>query len=335
MVRIIVDNIVVTSRIRIARNIINMPFVNTDEVSANEVVSAVGNTLMNMGNYKVYKMDSISDVDGKVMLEKNLVTKELLANKSSGAVVLRSDEVVSVLVNEEDHVREQVILPGLALDKAYKLIDEVDDELSDKLEFAYDESLGYLTSSVSNIGTGLKASVILFLPALSLSSQIDKVINSVKSKGLVVDSVGISGSSSVGYLYQLSNNVSIGNSEREIISMVTSAVNRIVELEIEARQQMLETNLDFVMDLSWRAYGILSNCYSIDYIEFMKLAGEVKLGISLGVILLTDNKFIDKLIDYCSSSAIIKQSRKSLSEDEICKFRAEQLRKSLKNFRIK
>lgn len=335
MARLLVDNIAVTSRIRLARNIVNMPFVNTDEESSNELISAVANTLMNMGNFKVYKMDSVSDIDSKVMLEKNLITKELQTNKSSGAVVIRADEFVSVMINEEDHIREQVLIPGLALEKAYTLINEIDDELSDKLEFAYDESLGYLTSNVSNVGTGLKASVVLFLPALTLSSQIEKVINSVKSKGLIVNGFGGVGSSSVGYLYQLSNNVSIGNSEREIISMVSSAVNRIIELEIEARQQMLENNLDFVMDLSWRSYGVLSNCYSIDYMEFMKLAGEVKLGISLGVIVLTDNKFIDKLVDYCSSGAIIKQARKNLTEEEICKFRAEQLRKSLKNFRIK
>ncbi|MGN1259269.1 MAG: ATP--guanido phosphotransferase [Christensenellales bacterium] len=330
------QNVVITSRIRVARNVKGISFaLNKDLAKREDLISKVAVALMPLGKYKVYKISALSEVDSKVMFGKHLISKDLINNKQSGAVIIRNDEKVSVMVNEEDHIREQCILPGMQLDKAFSLINEIDDELSSKLDFAYSDKYGYLTSCVTNVGTGLRASVMLFLPALTLQSEIDGIINAVKSKGLTVRGVTGEGSASLGYMYQVSNAISIGISEREIISMVNSAVTRICELEQVARKKILETNPEYVTDLSWRAYGILTNCYTIDYEEFMKLAGEVKLGIALGLIVLTDNSFIDKLIDYCSDSAIIKLCGKNLSDEEIGQFRAGYLYKNLKNFRIK
>lgn len=330
------ENVVITSRIRVARNVKNILFdPKKDLAKREELINRVAGALMPLGKFKVYKISNLSEVDSKVMFGKHLISKELLSNKQTGAVIIKNDEKVSVMVNEEDHIREQCILPGLQLDKAFSIINEVDDELSNALNFAYNEKYGYLTSCVSNVGTGLRASVMLFLPALTLQSEIDGIISAVKAKGLTVRGVTGEGSSSLGYMYQISNAISIGISEREIISMVISAVTRICELEKIARKKILDTNPEYVTDLSWRAYGILTNCFTIDYEEFMKLAGEVKLGIALGLIVLTDNTFIDKLVDYCSDSAIIKMCGKNLNEDEIGKFRAAYLYKNLKNFRIK
>lgn len=331
-----VSSVVVTSRIRVARNVAGQSFVqNSDEKFSDELVSRVADSLMSLGKYKVYRMNNISEVDSLVMANKHIISKDLIKNRSTGATIVRDDEAVSVMVNEEDHIREQCILKGMNLEKAFSIISEVDDELSTKIKFAYDERFGYLTSCVTNVGTGMRASVMLFLPALTLKSEIDGIISAVKQRGLTVRGVLGEGSFPLGYMYQVSNATTIGKSEREIISNVISAVNKIVELELVTRKKMLEDELSNVTDIVWRAWGVLTNCYTIDWVEFMKLAGEVKLGIALGLIVLSENVVMDRVIDYCSDSAIIKLSKRNLTDEEIGIRRAEYLFKTLKKLRIK
>ena len=331
-----ISSVVVTSRIRTARNVSGQLFVqNADEQFSNDLVSRVADSLMALGKYKVYRMNNISEIDSSVMANKHIISKELLKNRATGAAIVREDEAVSVMVNEEDHIREQCILKGLNLDKALSIINEIDDELSSKIKFAYDERFGYLTSCVTNVGTGMRASVMLFLPALTIKSEIESIITAVKQRGLTVRGVLGEGTFPLGYLYQVSNATTIGKSEREIISTVNSAVNKIIEMELNARKKMLVEDLANVTDIAWRAWGVLTNCYTIDWVEFMKLAGEVKLGVALGVIVLSDNNVMDKIIDYCSDSAIKKIAQKNLTEEEIGTRRAEYLFKTLKKLRIK
>lgn len=331
-----ISSVVVTSRVRSARNVAGQSFIqNSDERFCDELVSRVADSLMSLGKYKVYRMNNISETDSAVMANKHLISKELLKNRATGAAIVREDEAVSIMVNEEDHIREQCILKGLNLEKAYSLISEVDDELSSNIKFAFDDRFGYLTSCVTNIGTGMRASVMLFLPALTLNSEIDSIISAVRQRGLTVRGVLGEGSFPLGYLYQVSNATTIGKSEREIISTVTSAVNKIVEMELVARKKMIEEDLANTTDIVWRAWGVLTNCYTIDWIEFMKLAGEVKLGISLGLIVLSENGVMDRIIDYCSDSAIIKLAKRNLTEEEIGQRRAEYLFKTMKKIRIR
>ena len=331
-----ISSVVVTSRVRTARNVAGQSFVqNSDEKFADELISRVADSLMSLGKYKVYRMNNISETDSLVMANKHIISKELLKNRLTGASVVREDEAVSVMVNEEDHIREQCILKGLNLEKAYSIISEIDDELSSKIKFAYDERFGYLTSCVTNVGTGMRASVMLFLPALTIKSEIDSIISAVKQRGLTVRGVLGEGSFPLGYMYQVSNATTIGKSEREIISSVTSAVNKIVEMELTARKKLLNEDLPNVTDIVWRAWGILTNCYTIDWVEFMKLAGEVKLGISLGLIVLSENGVMDRVIDYCSDSAIKKFAKGNLTDEQIGIKRAEYLFKTLKKLRIK
>ena len=331
-----ISSVVTSSRVRTARNVSGQSFVqNSDERFSDELVSRVADSLMSLGKYKVYRMNNISEIDASVMANKHIISKELLKNRATGATIVSEDETVSVMVNEEDHIREQCILKGLNLEKAFSMINEIDDELSSKIKFAYDDRFGYLTSCITNVGTGMRASVMLFLPALTIKSEIDSIITAVKQRGLTVRGVLGEGSFPLGYLYQVSNATTIGKSEREIISTVTSAVNKIVEMELSARKKMLTEELASVTDIVWRAWGVLTNCYSIDWVEFMKLAGEVKLGISLGLIVLSENGVMDRIIDYCSDSAIKKIAKRNLTEEEIGTRRAEYLFKTLKKLRIK
>lgn len=328
-------SVVVTSRIRLARNIENMSFVpNSDIKKCKNLIGKVNECVGLLGRFKVYEMASLSEQDAAVMFGKHLISKELLKNKQSGAVLVNDDETISIMVNEEDHIRAQCIYKGLRLEDAYLRINEIDDEIDSKLKIAYDRKLGYLTSCVTNVGTGLRASVMLFLPALTLAGEIENVVTAVKQKGLTVRGELGEGSFPLGYLYQVSNGISIGLSERETISLVNSATEKIVELEIEARKKLLKENPDFVVDLSWRAYGVLANCYTIDYVEFMKLAGELKLGMSLGLVSLNDPDLVDKLIIICSDSGIIKLSGKMKTNEEIARLRADYLRKALKRAKI-
>lgn len=329
------DMVVVSSRVRLARNVENMSFVpNADTKKCVNLIAKVNESLSMLGKYKVYQMNALSEQDSEVMFGKHLISKDLLKNKESGAAIVNEDETISVMVNEEDHIRAQCILKGFNLERAYSLINEIDDELDAKLPIAYDENVGYLTSCLTNLGTGLRASVMVFLPALTLEGEIDNVVYAVKKKGLTVRGELGEGSSPLGYLYQVSNGVSIGLSERETISLVNSAVQKIIELELEARQKLLKENPDFVVDLCWRAFGILSNCYTIDFMEFMKLAGELKLGVGLGLITLADPEIVDKLIIICSDSGIIKLSGKMLSPEQISRLRADYLRKALKRAKV-
>lgn len=340
-VRIMFDNtlesVVISSRIRVARNIAGRNFTqNFDPEFSLNLVNKVADTVMPLGKYKVYRMSAISDFDSELMCAKHLISRELIKNKETGASIIREDEAVSIMVNEEDHIREQCILKGLNLDGAFRLISEIDDELDANLDFAYDEKFGYLTSCLTNTGTGLRASVMLFLPALTINSKIDSIIKAVKEKGLTVRGVLGEGSFPLGYMYQVSNAVTIGVSEREIIANVKTAVLKIVEMELTERKKMIDKfQYCATTDIVWRAWGILTNCYTIDYAEFMKLVGEVKLGISLGIIVLNDNKVVDRLIEYGSDLALMKIKGKMMTIEETAKFRAENLYKQLKNNRIK
>lgn len=330
-----VNSVVVTSRIRLARNIEGMSFVpNADSKRCLNLIGKVNECVSMLGRFKVYEMASLGEQDSAVMFGKHLISKELLKNKTSGAVLVNDDETISIMVNEEDHIRAQCILKGLKLEEAYSRINEIDDEIDSKLKIAYDKNLGYLTSCVTNVGTGLRASVMMFLPALTLSGEVENVVHAVKQKGLTVRGELGEGSFPLGYLYQVSNGRSIGLSEREIISLVNSATEKIIELELEARKKLLKENPDFVIDMSWRAFGVLSNCYTIDFVEFMKLAGELKLGVSLGLITLSDPELVDKLVIICSDSGIIKLSGKMKTSEEISRLRADYLRKALKRAKI-
>ena len=331
------ESVVISSRIRVARNIAGHNFTqNYDEDFSSKLINKVADLIMPLGRYKVYRMMTLSDFDSELMCAKHLISKELVKNKSTGAVIIREDESVSVMVNEEDHIREQCILKGFNLDKAFSLVSEIDDELSEHLNFASDEKFGYLTSCLTNVGTGLRASVMLCLPALTINSKIDGIIKAVKEKGLTVRGVLGEGSFPLGYMYQVSNATTIGISEREIINNVKTAVMKIVDLELVERKKMIDKfQYASTTDIVWRAWGILTNCYTIDYTEFMKLAGEVRLGIFLGIIVLDDNSVMDKLIEYGSDLAIMKIKGKSMTIEETNKYRAEYLYKTLSKNRIK
>lgn len=331
------SNIILSSRIRLARCLSNHLF--PEKMNANsgyKVIAEVSKVVLPLGEYKLFTMEQLPALDAEVMQEKHLISTKLLNNKESGGVILSDDESVSIMINEEDHIRAQCFLNGLSLDKAYKILSSIDDKLIEKLDVAYDETFGFLNSCITNIGTGMRASVMMFLPALTISSKIQDVISMLKNQGLTVRGVFGEGSEALSYIYQISNARSLGVHEKEIIQKVTECAIKVSNLELAERDFLLrECNIE-LKDRSFRAYGILTNAYILSAEEFMKYIGDVKMGISLGFMKFSDNSLIDKMLFDALPSCLTKiAGQEALSEIEEKTTRAKFVAKTLQNLRIK
>ena len=267
-------------------------------------------------------------------MEDHLISSELINNSDISGVAISLDNTVSIMVNEEDHIREQCFLDGLSLKRAYDIISDIDQELSQSLNFAYDEKLGFLTACPSNVGTGLRASVMMFLPGIALTNNVQEMVNAVSSFGLCVRGAYGEGSSASGYLFQISNQFSLGKTEEEIVQLVESTALKICDLEIRARKLLLDNNQDALTDEVLRAYGTVSNCFKISTAEAIDLLSKVKLGADIDLIQLKDDKVVSELIKNVSPIKINKLSNKALSELDRDKFRAEYIGRVMKNNRI-
>lgn len=268
------SNIILSSRIRLARNLESMPFrgVNISPIEAKAM-----EVLRSADSYTLYPMKALGPLEQTRLVERHLISKELI--DSGGSAIIRSDNKVSVLIGEEDHIREQCILPGLQLKNAYSTLKEVDKMLSNNLKFAFSPTYGYLTSCLTNVGTGMRASVMMFLPALTLTDSINRCIGGVTRLNMAVRGVYGEGSKAEGYVYQISNQKTLGITENDIIASVENVASHVVESELKAREALMQADPIGLKDRILRAFGILSNCYSISKSEFMELIAFVKLGI--------------------------------------------------------
>jgi len=217
-------------------------------------------------------------------------------HKKYGAALIDEEEKFSIMINEEDHLREQYLLRGFRLNRAYEKISAMDAMLSKSIRFAYDKQLGYLTSCPTNLGTGLRASVMLFLPGLTRLNKMNNLIHHISRLGLTVRGVYGEGSVAEGYMYQISNEVTLGVEEETILSEVENAVLEVVGLEARAREQLVKNDLIGVKDDCRRSFGILTNCEKVSFKEFLQLISNVKLGAALGYVPIGDISKIDDLI---------------------------------------
>ncbi len=283
------SDIVISSRIRLARNIADLPFTTMGSESVQEqVVNAVQQAIQSpalaqMGPFDMLYMGAMNDVSKQVLVEKHLVSPGLV-DTDSAAVVIRPDEEVSVMVNEEDHLRIQVMLPGNQLDQAYELANEVDDAFENVIDYAFDEEKGYLTACPTNLGTGLRASLMMHLPALVLTGQINRILSAVTQVGLTVRGIYGEGSDALGNLFQISNQVTLGHSEQEIIGNLQGVATQIIEHERAARQHLLHENKGNIEDRISRSFGILAYARQMGSKEAMQRLSDVRLGIDLGII---------------------------------------------------
>ena len=330
------SSIVVSSRARLSRCLENVPF--PSKLSAdvgNKIINMVYNAISKEEDFKVYKIAELPINDAYILQEKHLISHDLIENSECGGACINEDETISIMINEEDHIREQCLLPGLNLESAYRKLEKIDNQICKNLDIAYDANLGFLTSCITNVGTGLRVSVMLFLPALTLSNRIQNIIDTLKKNGMAVRGAYGEATGYIGYLYQISNERTLGKSEQEYIAQINNLVNQICDMEVDARKQLLMARESEVIDIVSRAYGTLTNCYLLDCEEFMRLAGEIKMGIALNLVRMKDNFVVDKLMATCTPYSLLKLAGNITSTEEEKKFRASYVAKVLKSNRIK
>lgn len=320
---------VIMTRVRLARNISGYPFKITDSETAREVVKKVNRALVKSDTFNLYFMSNLSELKAEAMKERHLISSYLIENKNCGAALINQDESISVMVNEEDHIREQCFIRGLRLTEAYERLDKIDDDLAKNLDIAFDKKFGYLTACPTNLGTGLRASVMMFLPALTESGKISSLIKEVERLGLTVRGLYGEGSDAEGYMYQISNEVTLGVSEKEIINEVEETVLEICQAERDEMERLYVKNELKTMDRARKSFGVLTNAVMLDYGEFLSHIAQVKLGAMLGMIYINDLTAIDDLIIRVRPANVCEQYGKRLSALNRDLFRAEIVGKKL------
>lgn len=285
----------ISSRIRLARNIKGIPFTGRMTVEQKKAVcTKVKEVASAIPGYKFdyIDMENVTAIQAGSMVEEHLISVEFANNREGEGLLLDRKHNVSVMINEEDHLRIQVLGRGEKLATLYETASEIDDALDEKLHFAFSEKLGYLTHCPTNLGTGLRASVMMHLPALHESGLINKIINTVSQVGLTVRGMYGEGSEPAGCVYQVSNQITLGISEKDTIERLEDIVRQIARNEAALREKMLE-NIS-IEDRVFRSYGIAREARIMTSQEFMKLMSDIRLGIEGGLLNL-DTKVLDEL----------------------------------------
>jgi protein arginine kinase len=326
--------IVLSSRIRLARNVREVPFPylasdSQTQAVTRQVQAACKDLKELLGDVRFVQINDIPALERQVMVEKHLISPLLIKEPHNSAVLMHRDEAVSIMVNEEDHLRIQCLLPGLQLDKALEQANRYDDLLEKKLDYAYDEQWGYLTVCPTNVGTGLRASVMVHLPALVLTKQMNRVLSAIAQVGLAVRGLYGEGSEIVGNLVQISNQITLGQTEEEIIKNLFGVTRQIVEQELQARQILLNESRDHISDRVNRAYGILSHARLVSSQEAMQLLSDVRLGIDLGLIDEVSGNILKELMVMLRPACLQMEAGRELQGLERDRERARLIRKRL------
>lgn len=283
-------NIILTSRVRLARNLANMPYphmLNSEQI--NEVIGEVASSITGSNSaiaddFQVVRLKDMDGLNRVSLFEKHIVSSDLVNNYERAGLVINKEKDVSVMINEEDHIRLQVIYPGFKIKEAYEYANKLDDLMEEKLTYAYDGKLGYLTSCPTNVGTGIRASVMLHLPALTITKNINNVVNTVNQVGMTIRGIYGEGSNVMGNMYQVSNQVTLGLSEEEIINNLTAVTKKIIDQEEKARYLLYEKQKDELEDDIYRSLGILKYARTISTAEGLNLLSRVRMGIEMGII---------------------------------------------------
>jgi len=333
--------IIFSSRIRLARNIAGLPFPSrTNNAQKKEVLDRVREVYAQVKRLKkttFVNMAELSALDSQFLLERHLISQEhAVASKEKGLIV-SGDEKISIMVNEEDHLRFQVILSGFDLKKCWQVLEEIDSDLEKKISFSFLSDLGYLTSCPTNVGTALRASCMMHLPALALTKRIDKILELLTRISFTTRGLFGEGTQALGNFFQISNQVSLGLSEEELIDNLIGVVNQVKTQEIDARNTLLKKHKMSLEDSVWRALGILRNSRLISSREALSHLSILCLGLDLGLIRNTDlpskgeaREVINSLFIIIQPAHLQKIESKSLKERERDYIRAEILRKRLK-----
>lgn len=279
------SDVVVSTRIRLARNLAELPF--PSRMARLEDVESVHKlarkSLLKSSGFKYQRLSDMSEISKRALIERNIISPDL-ARSSTGGLITSDDESISVMIMEEDHYRLQSLKSGLALKNAYSEADLLDNMLAEDVDYAFDEELGFLTSCPTNVGTGLRASLMLHLPALTAAKGMQRIISMVGKIGMTVRGAFGEGSAAAGSFYQISNQITLGVTEKEILSRLLSTANKVIDFERNTRRELYR-NLGIALeDRVWRAVGVLKNARRMSDSEAQKLISDVAFGSSLGIV---------------------------------------------------
>jgi protein arginine kinase len=328
--------IVLMTRIRLARNLAGKPFPGwSKQAQRAEILEACRAAVASTPPMKRSAsaiVSELSDLEKQMLVERHLISRELSGSSEGSGVVINKDQTVSVMINEEDHLRIQVLRAGFQLKKAWSIINALDSELEGRLDYAFSSRLGYLTACPTNLGTGMRASAMMHLPALVISGQMEKVVRAVNQLGMVVRGLFGEGSDASGSIFQISNQTTLGESEEAIIKRLGSVLESIIEHELNARAKLLEGDSNKLFDKIGRAYGILQNSHQLTSTEAMNLLSLLRLGIDLGVFPEESRAIVDRLFIEAQPGHVQNTAKHDLASNERDILRASRLRTEFATF---
>lgn len=324
------SDVVVSTRVRLARNAAKIPFPPLwSDSAAKEITDSVKRALDTTGEkFSFLNLDNAPQANKSALVEDHILSREMLGGKNK-ALFLDEDGEAAILVGEEDHLRIQVIASGLDLEAVYAKANALDDAIGGQMQYAFDETFGYLTHCPTNVGTGMRASVMLHLPALRMAGSINSIVSQVGKLGLTIRGVYGEGSGTRGDLYQLSNQITLGLSEEKTIEKLGEIVRQILNLEREMRKKLYNKNKDSFADILWRAYGTLKYARKISSEEAQKLLSSVKLGADMGILKDTDTQKLIRLMIESEPHHIALASGEMLGADARDIARADKIRAAL------
>lgn len=311
------SDVVISTRIRFARNLQEFKFTSRyNNIEAGEILERIKEITPSIGyGLKFIRLKDIDDLNKISLVEKHIISPEFIKDDENKAILINEEENICIMINEEDHLRMQFFTSGFDIESVYNLAKEVDEKINSLINYAYDDKFGYLTSCPTNVGTGMRVSIMVHLPGLFLTKNIGKVFNIVSNFGMNVRGIYGEGTESQGDMYQISNNQSLGLNEESIIKNTKNITERIIEQERAARKILAKSNIE-LEDRVYRAYGILSNAIKLSTEEARELLSDVKLGTDLGIIKEVNDAKVAKMQLYIKPANLQLYTGKEMSKYE-------------------
>lgn len=328
------SNIVLSSRIRLARNLADTLFPerlsSTERARVWRELSSVIAAQSEISDPLEIDMEQIEEIESQILFERHLISREQLRNSGGSGVVTEGDESLSVMVNEEDHLRIQCYAPALNLIRAWERIDRFDSSVGQNVDYAFSDRFGYLTCCPTNVGTGMRASVMLHLPALSLLDEIGAVINALSKIGLMVRGMWGEGSDIAGHMYQISNQITLGKAEVEIVNHLGHIVRELAQHEENARARLMDKHLTLLEDYVGRARGVLEYAHILSSKEAFDMLSALRLGVEAGLVTDIDGRRVDELFLMVQPAHLQMAEGRDVSPRERDGLRAQKVRRTLK-----
>lgn len=324
---------VISSRIRLARNLKDAAFPGWAGAEECERlwtrIQPALEKVPSLQPASALSMGALDELERQILFERHLISREQAEKTKGSGLVLRRDESLSVMVNEEDHLRLQGMRPGLSLRAIWEEVDRLDTEIEQRIEYAFSPKLGYLTACPTNVGTGMRASVMLHLPGLVLMNEINPVIKGMGKIGLAVRGLWGEGTEAAGNMFQISNQMTLGDTEEQIVGVIEQIVQEIIEHERNARERLLERRETVVRDHVGRAFGILSHAHILTSKEALDLLSGLRLGIDMGILSSVSRRVVDELMLLTQPGHLQKLESRTLKPKERDRYRARLVRERL------